>query len=153
MPMDRARHCRATCVLPPEAFEHVRKRIRDAGYDGLKNGQWVKVLGFKQPMNTILMDNLEKMIEIFGQYIPLSNRRELQIALATYETFEMHLPRDPFLHCLAETALNQVLDERKIGRIEMNRIQTPMDEELAAQNRNIAQVVREKIGRVLQGGC
>ena len=135
----------------PAEHDHMRRQIRDLGYDGLKKGQWVKVLGFDKSIDTAVMDNLDSFISVFGRYVSINNRDDLKIALATYETFKENLPRDSFLYCLAETALNQVLDERKIGRIEMNGVRSRIDAQLAEQNGKIVQIIRERIGELLNG--
>lgn len=136
----------------PIEHDVMRRQIRDLGYESLKNRQWATVLELDEIEGTEIMDNLERFMSAYGRYIKIGDRNELKIALAAYETLKPHLPRDPFLHCLAETALNQVLDERKIGRIEMSRVNNGTDAELSQQNSRIAHLVREKIGEVLNGG-
>lgn len=135
--------------IAPISLDRLRREIRKLGYDGLKNRQWVSVIGLDAATNTYPLDILEQFIEVYGRTIKIGDTDELRIALATYESFESHLPRDPFLYCLAETALNQVLDARKIGRVEMNPITCELDAALSEQNREIAHMIRMKMGRAL----
>ena len=138
--------------VAPLQHDAMRRKIRELGYDGLKNRQWASLLKLGGTEGTDIMDNLEQFMSAYGRYIRIGDKNELQIALAAYETLKPHLPRDPFLFCLAETALNQVLDARKIGRIEMNPVTSRIDVQLSEQNIIMTQMIREKIGAVLNGG-
>lgn len=133
----------------PARHDEMRRQIRKLGYEGLKDRQWISVVNLPESDISTPMEALESLINIYGRHIKISDPKELKLALTTYSTLDNHLPRDPFLHCLGETALNQVLDKRGIGRIEMNRVTDATDESLARQSREMAQLVRNKIGEVL----
>ena len=127
----------------------MRRHIRELGYEGLKDRQWISVVDLPESDMSTPMEALESLIGIYGRHVKINDPKELKLALTTYRTLDNHLPRDPFLHCLGETALNQVLDNRGIGRIEMNKVTDATDESLARQSRQMAQLVRNKIGEVL----
>jgi hypothetical protein len=135
-------------VLEIEESEAKRCKLRELGFEGLKNGKWVPIVGLCD-VETTFLDELQSYIEVIGRTVRINNPEELKTALATYSCYRNSIPRDPFMDCLAETALNQALDVIRIGRIEMAPAHNQCDLDLIEQNPELVQLIRAKMSVVL----
>ncbi len=130
--------------MPADAME-LQAKVRTLGFEGLKNGKWAEVLDMSPSNGSTLLDQLESFISIYGRYCSIRSRHELKIAIASFGILDPEAPIDAFIR----SAVNQMLDKRGIGRVEMNRVKDRTDVHLLRENREIVELVREKMHAAL----
>lgn len=135
-------------AMSPEGEELLR-RTRSLGYKGLTTGGYKSVLCVEGNGEGTLLDHLESVIRVYGRFCSISDRAEVRCLIEAMRIFDPEFPVDALLHCLAETATNQVLDSDGIGMAEMRPIRSTIDSDLVCESSAIAHMVRDQIVEVL----
>jgi len=131
--------------------EKLLKKIRAVGYAGLGQGKWKALMGMEDYPGESIFEKLESLIATFGRYCKVADTTELRACVQAMQILDKDLRIDMFLHCLAETAVNQQLDEIHIGRTEMNRIRSLSDANLHQESNEITELTYRKIFAVFRG--
>lgn len=126
-------------------------RVRALGYAGLSGGRWRSLAGLEhQTTDATVIDHMESLIACYGRYCRINTYADLRCAIEALRILNPHFSTDVFLTCLAETAVNQQLDESGIGMVEMRPIHSTIDQQLMRENDMIVGMVRERMWSMLR---
>lgn len=132
--------------------DDIRCRVREVGYDGLIQRQWINVVAMDPSQFPELVDALdpyEQLVQEFGPILSVQDPTKLRPVFRRWRAMHPGIDPQVFSYLLAETAVNQALDRCGIGRLEMRAVHDQIGMDLATESVAIVEMVRTRIQNLL----